>query len=79
MGLFLQSICRMRALKQLFTCYRIVQASLYFAQTLLAYTLMLIAMTFNVWLILGIVFGEAVGYFLFSSEPSLGDNYDACC
>ncbi|VDN43913.1 unnamed protein product, partial [Gongylonema pulchrum] len=59
-----------RVLSQLFTCYRIVQSTLYFAQVLLAYTLMLIAMTFNVWLILGIVFGEAIGYFLFFSEPS---------
>ncbi|VDN05219.1 unnamed protein product [Thelazia callipaeda] len=49
----------------LFSWYRVVQSGLYFVQSLLAYTLMLIAMTFNVWIILGIVFGEAVGYFLF--------------
>ncbi|VDO72483.1 unnamed protein product [Onchocerca flexuosa] len=35
---------------------------------------MLIAMTFNVWIILGIVFGAAFGYFLFSEEPTFGEN-----
>uniref|UniRef100_A0AAF5PWI3 Copper transport protein n=1 Tax=Wuchereria bancrofti TaxID=6293 RepID=A0AAF5PWI3_WUCBA len=68
-----------RALKQLFTFYRIVQSSLYFAQILLAYTLMLIAMTFNVWIILGIVFGEATGYFLFSEEPTSNENIETSC
>ncbi|KAK6103459.1 Ctr copper transporter family protein [Brugia pahangi] len=68
-----------RALKQLFTFYRIVQSSLYFAQILLAYTLMLIAMTFNVWIILGIVFGEAAGYFLFSEEPNSNENIETSC
>ncbi|VIO93484.1 Ctr copper transporter family protein [Brugia malayi] len=68
-----------RALKQLFTFYRIVQSSLYFAQILLAYTLMLIAMTFNVWIILGIVFGEATGYFLFSEEPNSNENIETSC
>uniref|UniRef100_A0A915PSV4 Copper transport protein n=1 Tax=Setaria digitata TaxID=48799 RepID=A0A915PSV4_9BILA len=68
-----------RAVKQLFTFYRIVQSSLYFAQMLLAYTLMLIAMTFNVWIILSIVFGKAIGYFLFSEESVSGENNDTCC
>ncbi|VDK74283.1 unnamed protein product [Litomosoides sigmodontis] len=69
---------RFRALKQLFTFYRIVQLSLYFAQLLLAYTLMLIAMTFNVWLIFGIVFGQIVGYFFFSEEPTCDENTETC-
>ncbi|OZC05759.1 Ctr copper transporter family protein, partial [Onchocerca flexuosa] len=68
-----------RAVKQLFTYYRIVQSTLYFTQILLAYTLMLIAMTFNVWIILGIVFGAAFGYFLFSEEPTFGENIGTSC
>ncbi|KAL3994843.1 Ctr copper transporter family protein [Acanthocheilonema viteae] len=71
----------LRALKQLLTFYRIVQSSLYFTQILLAYILMLIAMTFNVWIILGIVAGEAIGYFLFSEELTSDENVGAnfCC
>uniref|UniRef100_A0A8R1TJB8 Copper transport protein n=1 Tax=Onchocerca volvulus TaxID=6282 RepID=A0A8R1TJB8_ONCVO len=68
-----------RAMKRLFTYYRIVQSSLYFLQILLAYTLMLIAMTFNVWIILGIVFGAAFGYFLFSEEPTSIENIGTSC
>ncbi|KAM3718906.1 High affinity copper uptake protein [Dirofilaria immitis] len=68
-----------RAVKQLFTFYRIVQSSLYFTQVLLTFTLMLTAMTFNVWIILGIVFGEAAGYFLFSEEPISDENIETCC
>ncbi|CAG9540621.1 unnamed protein product [Cercopithifilaria johnstoni] len=64
----------LRVLKRMFTFYRIVQSSLYFTQVLLAYTLMLIAMTFNVWIVLGIVVGEATGYFLFSEEPTSDEN-----
>ncbi|MCP9262161.1 putative low affinity copper uptake protein 2 [Dirofilaria immitis] len=59
--------------------YRIVQSSLYFTQVLLTFTLMLTAMTFNVWIILGIVFGEAAGYFLFSEEPISDENIETCC
>uniref|UniRef100_A0A0R3RPL0 Copper transport protein n=1 Tax=Elaeophora elaphi TaxID=1147741 RepID=A0A0R3RPL0_9BILA len=69
----------LRAVKQLFTFYRVVQSSLYFTQILLAYTLMLIAMTFNVWIILGIVIGEAIGYFLFSEEPTSDESIETTC
>jgi len=40
-------------------------------QFALGYMLMLIAMTFNVWLFLSILVGAAVGYFLFNSRQSL--------
>ncbi|KIH67787.1 Ctr copper transporter family protein [Ancylostoma duodenale] len=45
--------------RRMFTGYRLVQASLYGIQALLAYVLMLIVMTFNGNLILSIVAGEA--------------------
>lgn len=70
----------MRTVKQIFASHRILQATLYFLQALLAYTLMLIAMTFNLWLILAIVSGEAVGYLLFSSDSAEdGLAYQTCC
>lgn len=48
-------------------------------QALLAYVLMLIVMTFNGNLILSVVVGEAVGYFLFTGTPLLdGPLADNC-
>ena len=43
----------------------IVQTLLHVVQVLLSYMLMLIAMTFNMYLILAIVLGAAAGYFCF--------------
>ncbi|CAJ0955679.1 unnamed protein product, partial [Mesorhabditis belari] len=65
--------------RNLFTAYRVVQALLYGVQAILAYVLMLIVMTFNVWLILAVVIGEAVGYFLFTGTPLIDEGLGACC
>ncbi|GIY14717.1 high affinity copper uptake protein 1 [Caerostris extrusa] len=43
----------------------IIQTFLHIVQMVLSYFLMLIFMTFNIWLCLAIVFGSGVGYFLF--------------
>ncbi|CAD6192240.1 unnamed protein product [Caenorhabditis auriculariae] len=65
--------------RKLFTPYRISQAALYGLQAVLAYALMLIVMTFNVNLILAVVFGEAVGYFLFTGTPLVDNAVADCC
>ncbi|CAJ0570373.1 unnamed protein product, partial [Mesorhabditis spiculigera] len=65
--------------RRLFTRYRIAQALLYGVQIVLSYMLMLIVMTFNVWLILAVVIGEAVGYFLFTGSPVIDDGVGDCC
>ncbi|CAB3405056.1 unnamed protein product [Caenorhabditis bovis] len=65
--------------KRLLSTYRIIQGILYGLQALLAYVLMLIVMTFNVNLILAVVVGEAVGYFLFTGTPLLDNNLADCC
>ncbi len=49
---------------------RFVRTALNASQLLLGYLLMLIFMTFNVWLCSGVIIGDAVGYFLFVSEPT---------
>ncbi|KAF8770630.1 High affinity copper uptake protein 1 like protein [Argiope bruennichi] len=42
-----------------------IQTFLHVVQMILSYFLMLIFMTFNVWLCLGVILGSGVGYFLF--------------
>jgi len=43
----------------------LAQTLLHFVQVTLSYCLMLIVMTFNIWLVLAVVLGAAVGYFFF--------------
>uniref|UniRef100_A0A0M3JNV6 Copper transport protein n=1 Tax=Anisakis simplex TaxID=6269 RepID=A0A0M3JNV6_ANISI len=43
---------------------------LYACQVTLSYTLIMVVMTFNLWLLLAVIVGEALGYLLFSAEPS---------
>ncbi|KAJ6639817.1 High affinity copper uptake protein 1 [Pseudolycoriella hygida] len=43
----------------------LAQTLLHFVQVTLSYCLMLIIMTFNVWLVLAVILGAAVGYFFF--------------
>jgi len=48
-----------------------MQTLLHFIQFGLAYLLMLIAMTFNVWLFLSVILGAALGYCLFNHKKAL--------
>lgn len=57
--------------RRLYFLHHLVQTLLHFLQFMLGYTLMLIAMTFNVWLFISVVFGGALGYFLFNYRQSL--------
>lgn len=82
-----------RFTRRLFTSYRLAQGALYGLQVnpssylpiqsqfqaLLAYALMLIVMTYNMNLILSIVVGEAVGYFLFTGNPLVDHQLTDCC
>uniref|UniRef100_A0A914RPD6 Copper transport protein n=1 Tax=Parascaris equorum TaxID=6256 RepID=A0A914RPD6_PAREQ len=54
------------AAARVLTMYRVTQALLYAVQATLAYLLMLVVMTFNIWLLFAVIIGEAVGYFLFA-------------
>ncbi|KAK0394481.1 hypothetical protein QR680_000765 [Steinernema hermaphroditum] len=64
----------LKAASSAFTVYRMSQALLYGLQMLLAYVLVLVVMTFNGSLILAVVVGEAVGYFVFIGSPSFEEN-----
>ncbi|KAJ1351364.1 hypothetical protein KIN20_007355 [Parelaphostrongylus tenuis] len=64
---------------RVFSGFRLIQAALFGVQSLLAYVLMLIVMTFNGNLILSVVVGEAVGYLLFTGTPFLDAYVADCC
>lgn len=51
--------------------HHLVQTLLHLVQFALGYMLMLIAMTFNVWLFISVVFGASLGYFIFNCRQSL--------
>ena len=61
------SVCRRR----LYFLHHLVQTLLHLVQFTLGYMLMLIAMTFNVWLFVSVVVGASLGYFLFNYRQSL--------
>ena len=49
----------------MFSCSHVVQTLLHALQFTVSYLLMLVFMTYNVWLCLGVVVGATLGYFLF--------------
>jgi hypothetical protein len=53
---------------------RLVASVLYFAHVGLHFTIMLLAMTFNLWVFLVIIIGSGLGYFIFRSSGELFDN-----
>lgn len=60
---------------------RLIESLLYAVQVAISFTLMLLVMTFNVWILLGTVFGMMTGYALFASSSRLmpGNNSEDCC
>jgi len=55
----------------MFSSMHIYQTILHIIQVTLSFMLMLIFMTFNVWLCAAVVFGAAIGYFLFGWKKSV--------
>lgn len=57
------------------------QSLYYFIEVSLSVMLMLAVMTFNVWIVMAIVFGRGAGYFVFSRSTNnivLGSDSDCC-
>ncbi|XP_049955509.1 high affinity copper uptake protein 1-like isoform X2 [Schistocerca serialis cubense] len=57
--------------RNMFSSMHFFQTFLHIVQVVLSYFLMLIFMTYNVWLCLGVVIGAALGYFLFGWKKSV--------
>ncbi|XP_066594927.1 high affinity copper uptake protein 1-like isoform X2 [Prorops nasuta] len=55
----------------MFSWMHTFQTFLHIVQIILSYFLMLIFMTYNVWLCFGVVLGAAIGYFLFGWKKSV--------
>ncbi|GMT23637.1 hypothetical protein PFISCL1PPCAC_14934, partial [Pristionchus fissidentatus] len=58
---------------------RVTHAFLHGFQSFFGLILMLIAMTFNLYIIVAVSAGMAVGFFLFHGAPQVGDNANDCC
>ena len=55
-----------------------LKASLYGLQSLLAYCLMMVAMSFNFWLCIAVVIGHSFGYYVFASWETFIDSVNTC-
>ena len=64
-----------------FPVAKLTESLLYGVQVAISFTLMLIVMTFNVWLMLAAVVGMTLGYALFASSARVaaGGSSDDCC
>ncbi|OQV21155.1 hypothetical protein BV898_04916 [Hypsibius exemplaris] len=71
-----RDVCR-GMVRGMFRPFHLLQTLLQGVQFVLGYFLMLSAMTFSVWLFLGMVFGTMVGYFLFHWSPVSGNGYSS--
>ncbi|CAD1471484.1 unnamed protein product, partial [Heterotrigona itama] len=62
----------------LFSTMHVLQTVVHVIQLVIGYFLMLIFMTYNVWLCIAVALGAALGYWMFSWEKSSGNNIDCC-
>ncbi|XP_045200486.1 high affinity copper uptake protein 1-like isoform X2 [Mercenaria mercenaria] len=53
------------------TCSHFVQTVLHMVQVFISYCLMLVFMTYNVWLCLSVILGAGIGYFLFGWRKAI--------
>ncbi|RWS09559.1 copper transporter-like protein [Dinothrombium tinctorium] len=54
-------------LKRIFKREHLMQTALQVCQVFIGYFLMLVAMTFNIWLFISVILGSGFGYFLFAN------------
>ncbi|TNN11417.1 High affinity copper uptake protein [Schistosoma japonicum] len=61
------------------TRYHLIQTMLHMIHAFMGYMLMLIVMTYNVYLLLAVLFGFTLGYFLFAQNRALLIRSHNCC
>ncbi|PBC31852.1 High affinity copper uptake protein [Apis cerana cerana] len=62
----------------LFSKIHFLQTIIHIIQLVIGYCLMLIFMTYNIWLCIAVALGTGLGYWLFSWDKSNGDSDDCC-
>ncbi|XP_053682201.1 high affinity copper uptake protein 1 [Sabethes cyaneus] len=69
-----------KTLRQHYTSkFHIMQSALHLIQVSVSYILMLIVMTFNLWLCLAVVSGAAIGYYFFGWIRQSTHDPNECC
>ncbi|KAK3763722.1 hypothetical protein RRG08_021394 [Elysia crispata] len=66
-----------RFISSISSCRHLVQTALHMLQAILSYCLMLVFMTFNLWLCLALVLGLGAGYFVFGWSRDTPEGNDA--
>ncbi|KAI4474078.1 hypothetical protein M0804_015028 [Polistes exclamans] len=64
--------------QMMFSVIHLTQVILHVSQMIIGYFLMLIFMTYNVWLCIAMVIGTGLGYWLFSWQKVDSENLDCC-
>lgn len=78
--LHVRSVTHLRGtIHSFFNCYHVVQTFLHLIHSFLGYMLMLIVMTYNVYILIAILLGFTVGYFLFATKRALLLRTQSCC
>ncbi|XP_066598551.1 high affinity copper uptake protein 1-like [Prorops nasuta] len=62
----------------LFSDVHLLQTLMHILQMIVGYMLMLVFMTYNVWICMAVIVGTAFGYWLFSWRKSYSES-DECC
>nr|XP_006818775.1 PREDICTED: high affinity copper uptake protein 1-like [Saccoglossus kowalevskii] len=65
--------------KSLIDPYHLMQTGLHFVQVTLSYALMLVVMTYSVWLFLSVVLGLTLGYYLFGWKRATTTDVNEHC
>jgi solute carrier family 31 (copper transporter), member 1 len=75
-----RQIVKLSAREEMFDVQHLVQTALHLLQIFTSYILMLIIMLCNLWLVIAICLGAAVGYFLFGwmKKGSFNDLGECC-
>lgn len=68
----------LRFSSKMFSSVHLAQTALHGLQLLIGYILMLIFMTYNVYLCAAVIIGATLGYWLFSADKSNSENTECC-
>ena len=74
-----ETVIKMSMRDHMLSGHHIVQSILHFLQVAVSYALMLIVMSFNLWLFFAVILGAAVGYYFFGWIRSRSNDVTEHC